>query len=342
MNGTPDSYPTNRYVWRLPDSGKKHKLGLISNPLSGWNRKGMHFIRKSVNGQNEICHLEASTPAEIALALAEFCRKEIDIVAVNGGDGTVHTVLTELFRHANGGPIPLLTILRSGTASMISRDVGLTGSPQISLKRLVNWTNGGQGEPTIIQRSILKVETSSGRKPLYGMFFGAAGICQGIRYCLNQVHTKGLSGELAAGVTLARFLIPAANRKNSFIFPVPVKIGLDNEPEEKRDVLLILISTLDRLFLGLRPYWGCEKNAPLHYTELGVHPRRLLLLLPFLLRGRKHRFLTPENGYVSRNIRKAGFVYTEGFAIDGELYTPQNGAERITVSEGGTALFLRV
>jgi hypothetical protein len=196
--------------------------------------------------------------------------------------------------------------------------------------------------PTIIQRSILKVETASGQESLYGMFFGAAAICQGIQYCLTRVHSKGLGGELAAGVTLARFLIPAANRKNSFIFPVPVKIGLDSKPDEKRDVLAILISTLDRLFLGLRPYWGCEKNAPLHYTELGAHPRRLLLILPYLLRGRKHRFLTPENGYLSCNIHRAGFVYSGSFAVDGELYTPENGAERITVSEGGTASFLRV
>ncbi|MCG6537270.1 MAG: hypothetical protein L7F78_21815, partial [Syntrophales bacterium LBB04] len=243
----------------------------------------------------------------------------------------------------NGGPIPLLTILRSGTASMISRDVGLDGSPQISLKRLIKWADKGQGGPAIVQRSILKVETATGQEQHYGMFFGAAAICQGIRYCLTQVHTKGLGGELAAGVTLARFLIPAANKKNRFIFPVPVKIGLDSEPEEKRDVLLILISTLDRLFLGLRPYWGTEINAPLHYTELGAHPRRLLQMLSSILRGRAHPFLKPDNGYLSRNIHKAGFELTGGsFSIDGELYTSANTAERVTVSEGGTASFLRV
>jgi hypothetical protein len=64
--------------------------------------------------------------------------------------------------------------------------------------------------------------------------------------------------------------------------------------------------------------------------------------LPSLLRGRQHRFLTPDHGYVSRNIHKAGFLYTGSFAIDGELYTPENGPERITVSKGGTASFLKV
>jgi len=294
-------------VNHIPDCGKKHTLGLISNPLSGWNKKGMQVVRESVNGYPQICHREASTPSEMALALAEFAFKKIDVIAVNGGDGTIHAVLTELFRQSNGGPIPLLMILY----------------------------------PNIVLRSILKVETASGQEPLYGMFFGAAGICQGIQFCLDRVHTKGLGGELAAGLTLARFLIPAGNKKNNFIFPVPVKIAFNNEPEEERDVLSILISTLDRLFLGFRPYLGTE-NAPLHYTELGAHPRRLMRILPSLLRGRKHRFLTPKNGYLSRDIHKAEFVFTGSFAIDGELYTPDNQAERITVSKGGTASFLRV
>lgn len=327
---------------KIPDPKKKHKLGLISNPLSGWNRKGIAFVREFIKGHPQVCHQEVSTPAEIVFALAEFARKKIDIVAVNGGDGTIHAVLTELFRQSNGGSIPLLTILRSGTASMISRDVGLNGSPQLSLKRLMKWADRGDGNTTIVQRPILKVKMASGQEPLYGMFFGAAGICRGIEFCLTRVHTKGLGGELAAGVTLARFLISAADKKNSFLFPVPVTIGLNSEPEENRDVLLILISTLERLFLGLRPYWGTEKNAPLHYTELGARPHRLLRMLPSLLRGRKCRFCTPEHGYLSRNICKARLTFTGSFTLDGELYTPDTGVERMTVSEGGTASFLKL
>lgn len=321
--------------------GKMRSLGLISNPLSGGNRKGMHIIREVMARHPQIYHREASTPLEIGLVLAEFIRMGVDVVAVNGGDGTAHAVLTKLFHRPPGRLVPLLAILRSGTASMIARDVGLRGSRRLSLKRLLAWAGGGCGNAAIIQRPVIKVERAPDQEPLYGMFFGAAGICQGIQFCLTRLHTKGLGGEFAAGVTLARFLISAARRKSGLLFPVPTIIGLDNEPQEKQDVFLILISTLKRLFLGFHPYWGTE-TAPLYYTAINAHPRHLLRTLPFLLRGRRSRFCTPEHGYFSRNVREARLTFTGNFTLDGQLYTPDTGVGRVIVSEGGTASFLRL
>jgi hypothetical protein len=50
------------------------------------------------------------------------------------------------------------------------------------------------------------------------MFMGAAGICQGIRFCLDRVHARGISGQLAAGVTLGRFLLAAMGKKTKLFF----------------------------------------------------------------------------------------------------------------------------
>jgi hypothetical protein len=322
-------------------SGKTLRLGLISNPLSGGNRKGLHIIREVLAGRPQAHHLEASTPLEVGSALAEFAQREVDVVAVNGGDGTIHAVLTELFRQPSPGPVPVLALLRSGTASMIARDVGLSGSRRVALSRLLTWINTGCGSAAVVQRPILKVERPPDQEPLYGMFFGAAGICQGIQFCLDRVHARGMSGQLAAGLTLGRFLIAAARMDKSLLFPVLATVGLDREPSEQREFLLILISTLERLFLGLRPYWGIE-TAPLYYTALGARPRHLLLALPTLLRGRKSRFGTPEHGYFSRKVREARLTLPGGFTLDGELYTLDTQVRRITVTEGGKASFLKL
>jgi hypothetical protein len=173
------------------------------------------------------------------------------------------------------------------------------------------------------------------------MFFGAAGIGQGIQFCLDRVHAKGMSGQLAAGLTLGRFLLAAARRDKSILSPVLATVGLDSEPSEQREYLLILISTLERLFLGLRPYWGAE-TAPLYYTALGSRPRHLLWALPSLLRGRKGRFGTPEHGYFSRKVREARLTLTGGFTLDGELYPLDKQVTRITITEGGNASFLKL
>ena len=329
---------------RLPHNlrpGKVPRVGLISNPLSGGNRKGLHVIRGLLARQPQVCHLEASTPSETGGALAEFARREVDVVAVNGGDGTVHAVLTEFFRHPWPGQAPVFALLRAGTASMIARDVGLSGSRQVALNKLLQWGSDGRSRAAVVQRPILKVEGTLHQKPLYGMFFGAAGICQGIRFCLDRVHTKGVRGQLAAGGTLARLLVAAVRRDRSLLFPVSVEVALDGGLQEEREFLLILVSTLERLFLGIRPYWGTE-IAPLYYTAIGVRPRHLLKTVPTLLRGRKSRFGTPEHGYYSQKVREARFTFCGDFTLDGELYTLDNRAKPITVTEGGKASFLRL
>jgi len=321
--------------------GKAFRVGLISNPLSGRNRKGLNVIREVLARQLQVYHLEASTPLDVGWALAEFGRREVDVVAVNGGDGTVHAVLTEFFRRPWSGPVPVFALLRSGTASMIARDVGLSGSRRVALNKLLKWISTGRGSAVVVQRPILKVESTLDQKPLYGMFFGAAGICQGIRFCLDRVHTKGVRGQLAAGVTLARLLVAAVRRDRSLLFPVSAGVALDGGPKEEREFLLILVSTLERLFLGIRPYWGTEIE-PLYYTAISVRPRHLLKTVPPLLRGRKSRFGTPEHGYFSQKVREARLILSGDFTLDGELYTLGTREKSITITEGGKASFLKL
>ena len=351
MSDDPKILRTDGSVKQLPESyisvsrplkpGKTLGLGLISNPLSGGNRKGLHIIREVLAGRPQVYHLEASTPSEVGSALAEFARRKVDVVAVNGGDGTIHAVLTELFRQPSPGQLPLLALLRSGTASMIARDVGLSGSPRGALSRLLTWISTDCGSASVVQRPLLKVEGAPDQKPLYGMFLGAAGICQGIQFCLDRVHSKGVSGQLAAGLTLGRFLLAAARRDKSLLSPVRATVGLDREPSEQREFLLILISTLERLFLGIRPYWSTE-TGPLYYTALGARPRHLLRALPALLRGQKGRFCAPEHGYFSRKVREVRLTLTGGFTLDGELYTLDNRVTHLTITEGGKASFLKL
>ncbi len=318
-------------------SGKPLRLGVLSNPLSGGNHKGFQIIHDVLAGYPEIHHLTATTPPEMVAAIDAFSQKKIDILAVNGGDGTVHAILTVLFRRPE--PRPVLALLRSGTASMICRDVGLPGSRRQGLNSLLDWVCNGHGNPRLVERPVLKVQAGDNREPLYGMFFGAAGICQGIEFCLTRIHTRGVGGQLAAGITLARFLLAAARGKNDTLFPVSFTIALDDDPPVQRDFSLILVTSLERLFLGLRPYWRTGPQ-PLYYTALNAHPAHMLHAVPSLLRGRKNRFTLPEYGYETRNIEEAELFFTGRFTLDGELYATDSQSERLIVTEGGTASFL--
>lgn len=316
-------------------------LGLITNPRSGGNRKGLASVRKALSGRPAVIHREARTPDDVAQVMNQFVGKGVDTIAVNGGDGTIQAVLTALFRSGRHEKMPLLAVLRSGTDSVIAEDVGLKGSRDQGLGRLLKWLESKRGRADIVQRPVLRVETSSLREPLYGLIFGAAAVYQGIEYCKRKIHALGLHGEIAPSLTLARFLMAVLRRDNRVLAPTPITIGFDRSPPRHEEFLLLYISTLERLFLGLRPHWGTEE-APLHLTAVGSRPRRFLYALPAMARGRTGRWSTPENGYLSHNVHDIRLTMDSGFILDGECYAPNPPPISIRITCGGTASFLRL
>ena len=322
-------------------SDRLPRIAVFSNPLSGGNRKGLGAVREILAQHPRAIHREVRTPAEVATALADLAGTKLDVLAINGGDGTIQAVLTALFHNGPLERLPLLAVLRSGTDSVIARDVGLPKSGEKALRRLLNWGCTEERAPAIQRRSILRVQASPDLEPRYGMIFGAAAIYQGIQFCRRRIHTLGLRGELAPGLTLARFLLALARRTGDYVTPVPITISLDQHCLGEQEFLVVLISTLERYFLGLRPYWGTE-NGPLRFTAVTARHRHLLRALPSLLRGHGSRYGTPEHGYFSHNLHEVRLVYTSGFTLDGELYASDSRLGPVVVREGGRVSFLRL
>jgi len=319
------------------------RIGMLNNPLSGGNRNGLHRIREAAAAMHpRVLQGEVQTPSDVAATLADFARRDINILVINGGDGTVQAVLTAIFHKKFFETMPLLAVLRSaGTTSMIAGDVGLKGSREIALRKLFSWAQAKDGSATVIQRPILQVQAPPDNEPVYGMFFGTAAIYQATHFCLRKVHTMGLRGELAAGIALARFLLAVFLRDRKVISAVPITTRLNQDVPEHKEYLLVLITTLQRLFLGLRPYWGSE-TKPLHYTAVGARPRHFTRLLPSLIRGYQSEHVRPANGYISHNVDEVQLTLDCGFNLDGELYTPDSRLGPVRVSHGGTASFLQL
>ncbi|MGB5748260.1 MAG: acylglycerol kinase family protein [Desulfobacterales bacterium] len=320
--------------------GRKPHIGVLINPYSGGNKNGLAAIRKTIAQYPRMFQRDVRKPPDVLTALAEFARRGVGMVIVNGGDGTVQAVLTALFHYRPFETFPLLAVLQSGTTSMTARDVGFSGSPVKALEKIFRWVDFEVGDPLILQRPVLQVQ-APGHDTLYGMFFGTAGIYQGIQYFHRNVNTKGLKGELGPGLTISRFLWAASFRRSNFISSVPITVAVDDKPPQQIDCMVLLVSTLERLFLGLYPYWGDERAA-LHYTALRTRPRHLLQTLPFILRGRKSRHASAENGYFSHNAGKISLNLDSGFTLDGQLYTPENRREPTVVQSDATASFLRL
>jgi hypothetical protein len=142
-------------------------------------------------------------------------------------------------------------------------------------------------------------------------------------------------------LTLARYVLGVIRKDSKYLRSAPMTIHLDQRSCLKDDFLLVLITTVKRLFFGLRPFWGIE-NAPLHVTSIHARPKHLLNVLPSLACGKASRYQIPENGYFSYNASEVRLQVSGGFTLDGELHLPASSTENIIITDGGQASFLRL
>lgn len=321
---------------------KPRRLGVISNPQSGRNRRRMAAIRGFLAGRGRIPHREVLDAAGVAAALAAFARDGIDLVALNSGDGTVQAALTSLFcERPYGDALPLLALLSGGTTNMTHRDLGLRG-PQIgALERLIAWADHGTGQATLLTRPVLRVRPPAPGLPLYGMFFGAACIYGGIELFHSRLRGLGLRGGPAQLVILARLLAALAAGEMAALQPAAAQIRVNGTRLAPGRFIFITVHTLDHLILGLRPFWG-KGRGPLRLTAISARPRRFLRVLPSLLWGRPTRHTRPENGYFSFNGDQIRLALDGGFALDGERFRSDPRQGELILDAGGRATFLRV
>ncbi len=319
-------------------SGQERRIGVLTNPLSGINRKGLETISQTISEYPQAFHHNVQTPQDIYEALFDFASHKVDLIVISGGDGTVQAVLTVLFNHQPFAKQPQLLVLEAGTTNMIAGDVGILGDQNKALRRLFQWAQTGNGSVTKIQRSVIRLQVP-GYEVKYGMFFGAASISQGIQYYHKNLHNKGLRGFPGICLTLARYLWAAFRRPGQSATAFRIEYGLNGQPLQKENFLLLFVSTLDRLFFGLRPFWGQEKG-PLRFTAVRSPAKYLLRVLPSLARGRRTGKGTMENGYYSNNVDEVKLFLDSPVALDGEIYTPETIHQPTVLQCGGTATFL--
>ena len=161
-----------------------------------------------------------------------------------------------------------------------------------------------------------------------------------MRHFRERVAARGLRGEVAAGVSLLRAVAAMARRESKWTTGEAGRYRLEGEASAYEGAVMLLATTLDRLLLGLRPWWG-PPAGPIRVTAIHRRPRALLRLAPAIVRGRRHRLLSPTNGYHSVNVDALDVEFASGFALDGQIFGLRDGlTARVGTTEPIT--FLRL
>jgi diacylglycerol kinase (ATP) len=298
------------------------RIGLISNPRSQRNRRGLDAIHRVIAGAPDLIHVSTDASEDLSEVLSEFARQEVGLVVINGGDGTVQAVLTRLLEDRPFATAPPLAILARGMANTTAIDIGLPGRADAALRRLLDAGRDGRIERDLKERPVLRIENVPGRGPQRGMMFGAGAIQDAIDLCCREVYARGFKGRLGMGVTLAGVLLGAVFTRDHHrvLRGHDIAVSLDGGAERRTKRLLVLATTLDRLILGSRPFWNCDQG-PIRYTSITYPPKDLLRSAPKVLYGWGRRPLRPDV-YDSQATGHIALRLDAPFTVDGEMFEP--------------------
>jgi hypothetical protein len=272
----------------------------------------------------DIVHVETEDCESVPEVLTAFAGQEVDLLVVNGGDGTLQKALTTIL---NGGVFerpPLIAPLRGGRTNMSASDLGGERGAAKALASLIEAARSRSLEERLVNRAVLRVEILPEKVVEYGLFCGVGVIHRGV----DLVHRafppgRHARGVLGAGVLTGILVGRGALRSTTGILaPDPMQVRLDGQAVAQDRFQLVMATTLERLFLGIRPFWG-QELAPVRVTAIAARSRRLWASAIGILRGRPPAHVPPEGGYTSRNVHRAEFRLDCGLMVDGELFPPQ-------------------
>ncbi|MEQ8858157.1 MAG: diacylglycerol kinase family protein [Pseudomonadales bacterium] len=317
---------------------------VVSNAGTPRARRQVPALRDALPESPGLQHRVTEHAADLDALVGHDRWNADDLLVINGGDGSVQHALTLLIRHCPGARWPVVACLPGGSTNMTALDLNATRRYRDAVENLAGLVRR-RGPLPVAPRPVVRVNGHGARDTAAngGLFFGIGTIVQGVEYFHDQV--KGcLQGagrhELAAGAALLRALWGIARRQPPFDEPVAAAIdapSLGLNPTATLSLRLLFATTLDRLFLGMRPYWGDAAGA-MKTTLVEGRAQHFIRRVPRLLRGRPDAGMDPANGYHSSRLDSLTLSFHGSYTLDGELFSGAD--DRMTVSATTPVRFL--
>ena len=302
-------------------------VGVISNPGSGHNRNQFDAIRERLARCEPIHHIVTESPADIGPALANLAERGVQLLAINGGDGTASAVLGQMLEEKTFPTPPRIALLPGGTANMNAGDIGVRGSLVKAVERFCRWCdNEHSSGQRLEQRALLRVTRDDSTEPEYGMFLGGGAVIQGTEYAHEEVHSRGMRDDFSLALSTARTVWGVLRDDPRFNRHVTLSLSLDGSSPTTYDTLILAISTLERLAFGMRPFWADEPGA-IRLTLMEQGCSRFARTFLSIVRGRPNRNAVPASGYRSHNTQSIALGMTGKLNLDGEILDIEHSVE---------------
>lgn len=242
--------------------------------------------------------------------LRRFKAAGVELLVIDGGDGTVREVLTRL-PEAWGGSTPRLAVLPSGKTNALALDLGVplgTTFEQMLAAAAVDRTK---------RRTCLEVLRPGQTLPeRRGFLFGTGAFVRATELAQRN-HGLGLFDNAAIGVTLAGATVRTLLGGPNDPWRRGEAVKLSTSGRGLQAMFVIMASTLKRFPLGLRPYG--EPREGLKVLSAAAPPKRLLRALRLILPGRDAPWLEAA-GYRRHDVDRFDLDLPGAFVLDGEIF----------------------
>jgi diacylglycerol kinase family enzyme len=289
-------------------------LPIFVNPLSRQHKKNPQLADEySRCGDGHVEILRPSTFKELAEA-AELCKKKkYPCVAISGGDGTIHQVVTALFRAYKAQPLPKILLLGDGTMNNIANSVGIKKGGKKIISRYLDKKNRSVTQ----KRSTIKIEDR------YCFLFG----CGLVSNFLVEVY-KGEKGILRNLATIRLGVYEAIKslfitNPDSFklLKPLNAQVYVSGKQLPIDKIVVLLAGTVEKIGMGFRPLSKAKSSKKSFHLLLSGAPATVILIniLPIAL-GKG--LLFTDRRYIDRLVpgfeihSQKQFEYT----MDGDMY----------------------
>ncbi len=286
------------------------RVGIVCNPKSHLNRGAQYAA--GVPGVDSVFVAAPSTRTALAETLATFAARRIDLLVIDGGDGTVRDVLT-CAEHLWKGIWPDIVVIPSGKTNALAIDLGIPTGWTLA-DALAAAARGRR-----VERRPVEVARNDGSRPLRGFLFGAGAFVKATELA-QHTHRAGAFNGVAVGLALCWAVLQtmfggarSAWRKGS---AMGLRLPGGGEPDQ-RPRYLLLASALRSLPLGLKPFGRPRDGMKL--LSIDAPPRLLPITAPALLAGSESPWMA-RMGF--HHLDAASFEVTldDGFILDGEHF----------------------
>lgn len=290
-------------------------IGLIHNPNARRNigKKWLPDKLRRIIGNAGVV-IETANIETVRNVVEKFKKNGIDLLIINGGDGTHHHVLTQFLNIYKDKKLPPVLHLRGGTMNTIANSLRVKKLSTEKLLRKIVDKYMRKEKFSMVERNTIKVDDK------YGFIFGSGLVSNFLDAYYNGKGTgswkalKVILKGVASAITGTEYV------KNLFK-TIKAKIIVEGDTISLRNFTIILGATVRDVGLGFKPAYLAGSPGVFHFLASDINVFRVLSYIPKMLMAKP---LNSEKIY-SRVVKNVTLEPMDGeqikYTIDGELYS---------------------